>query len=70
MHRLQTYTTIINFIAAMALHPECQERAQREIDEVVGHDRLPEMTDRPELPYVNAVLKETMRWCPITPQGV
>lgn len=40
----------------MTLHPEIQKKAQAEIDMVVGSDRLPEFTDREQLPYVNAVV--------------
>lgn len=51
----------------MALHPEKQQLAQAEIDNVVGAGRLPTIDDRSSLPYVNAVIKETMRWHPILP---
>ncbi len=40
-----------------------------EIDAVVGADRLPTIGDRTRLPYVNAVIKETMRWHPALPLG-
>ncbi|KAJ8503632.1 hypothetical protein ONZ45_g10684 [Pleurotus djamor] len=52
---------------AMALNPEVQARAQAEIDRVVGSQRMPVIADKSELPYVNAVIKETMRWRPIVP---
>lgn len=51
----------------MALHPDVQKRAQAEIDEVIGHDRLPEVADRQTVPFVTAVIKETMRWHPTLP---
>ena len=54
---------------AMTLYPEVQARAQEEIDRVVGHDRLPDFSDRDNLPYVEAILMETLRWHPITPLG-
>jgi hypothetical protein len=34
------------FFLALATHPEVQERAQKEIDGVVGLDRLPDFNDR------------------------
>ncbi|KAI0755469.1 cytochrome P450 [Irpex lacteus] len=40
------------FIACMLLNPDAQAKAQREIDEVVGRDRLPNFADRDSLPYV------------------
>lgn len=51
----------------MALHPEKQKAAQTEIDRVIGEDRLPIIEDREKLPYVNAVIKEVMRWHPALP---
>lgn len=54
----------------MVLNPEVQKRAQAEIDRVVGTDRLPDFGDRVSIPYVEAVLRETMRFHPIAPLGV
>jgi cytochrome P450 len=48
---------------------DVQKRAQAEIDEVVGLDRLPNFDDRPHLPYVEAVLRETLRLYPVVPLG-
>ena len=42
-------------------------KAQAEIDAVVGVGRLPTTADRPLLPYIEAMMKETMRWNPVTP---
>ena len=53
----------------MALYPEVQEKAQAEIDAVVGPDRLPDFHDRPSLPYINAMLKELSRWNLVVPLG-
>jgi len=36
--------------------------AQAEIDSVVGSGRLPDFADRDNLPYVNAVTTELLRW--------
>jgi cytochrome P450 len=47
---------------AMATYPEVQEKAQAEIDAVVGPHRLPDFEDRPRLPYIDAIVKESMRW--------
>jgi cytochrome P450 len=55
---------------AMALHPAVQKRIQDEIDRVVGTDRLPTFEDRPSLPLVDAVVRETLRWRPVVPLGV
>lgn len=60
---------LASFILALVLHPGVQEKAQEEIDRVVGSERLPEFSDRPSLPYVNAILKEVLRWNPVAPLG-
>ena len=54
---------------AMLQHPEVQERAQSEIDAVVGINQLPDFGDRPNLPYVEAILMETLRMYPVAPLG-
>ena len=51
----------------MALHPGVQARAQDELDSVIGRDRLPAISDRGSLPYVEAVIQEVMRWHPMLP---
>ena len=53
----------------MALYPDVQKKAQAELDTVVGSNRLPDFHDRPSLPYINAVLKETLRWNLVSPLG-
>ena len=55
------------FFLAMALNPGVVEKAQEELDRVVGKDRLPEFSDRDDLPYVDAVVKELLRWNPPAP---
>jgi hypothetical protein len=51
----------------MALYPEVRKKAQAEIDAVVGPNRLPDFHDRPSLPYINAVVKESSRWNLVVP---
>ncbi|KAF9050876.1 OrdA protein [Hymenopellis radicata] len=58
------------FFLAMLLNPDVQKRAQAEIDDVVGGDRLPTFNDREHLPYVNAVVTELLRWHNVAPLGV
>lgn len=53
----------------MLLHPEVQAKAQSQIDDVVGNDRLPEFADIDRLPYIQAIIKELFRWQPVTPLG-
>ncbi|KAF9447572.1 cytochrome P450 [Macrolepiota fuliginosa MF-IS2] len=61
---------VYTFILAMLCHPDKQAKAQEELDRVVGHGRLPDYNDEPNLPYLSAVIKETFRWRPVTPMGV
>jgi cytochrome P450 len=58
-----------SFFVAMIIWPDIQKKAQDELDSVIGRDRLPTFEDRPRLPFVDAVYKETMRWRPVTPVG-
>ena len=53
----------------MMMHPEVQRKAQAEIDRVIGGDRFPTFDDQASLPYVEAVVKEVLRWNPVTPLG-
>lgn len=53
----------------MSLYPDVQAEAQRELDKVVGNDRLPDVSDRPDLPYLNALCKEVLRWHNAAPTG-
>jgi cytochrome P450 family 619 len=58
------------FLQAMTKWPEVQHEAQKEIDAVVGVDRMPNWSDYDNLPYVTAILKECMRWRPVLPVGL
>ncbi|WAR13175.1 CP17A-like protein [Mya arenaria] len=53
----------------MAAYPDIQAKAQEEIDRVVGRDRLPGLSDRPDLAYTEAVLHESMRIATVAPTG-
>ncbi|KAJ7092623.1 cytochrome P450 [Mycena epipterygia] len=61
-----TVSLVLTWVLAMVLNPEIQAKARAEVDAVIGN-RLPEFDDRPSLPYVNAMLDETLRWGPVTP---
>jgi cytochrome P450 len=58
------------FFLAMTLFPEVQLKAQEEIDRIVGTKRLPNVEDRANLPYVDAIVKEVLRWHPVGPIGL
>ncbi|EXJ68791.1 uncharacterized protein A1O5_07722 [Cladophialophora psammophila CBS 110553] len=58
---------ITSCIQALTKWPHIQKKAQQEIDAVVSEDRSPVWSDYAKLPYVNAIVKEAMRWRPVTP---
>ncbi|KAF8314213.1 cytochrome P450 [Clavulina sp. PMI_390] len=59
------------FILAMLLHPDIQRKAQKELDQVFGHE-LPSLNNinQKDLPYFDAVLKEVFRWRPVAPLSI
>ncbi|KIJ62827.1 hypothetical protein HYDPIDRAFT_29977 [Hydnomerulius pinastri MD-312] len=65
-----TDSTLLVFLLAMILNPDVQAKAQEEIDRVVGTQRLPNFEDRPDLPYVEGVYLETLRWRPVVPMAL
>jgi cytochrome P450 len=58
------------FMLAMLANPGAQKRAQAEIDSVVAPGELPRFADAPSLPFVSAIVKECIRWKPVTPLGM
>lgn len=54
-------------IAELLRHPKVLAKAQRELDSVVGPDRLVTEADLAQLTYLQAVIKETFRLHPSTP---
>lgn len=65
-----TATTLEWLFYIMCNYPETQRKVQEELDRVIGSDRLPTFKDRPNLPYLNAVLLELMRWKHFAPFGL
>ena len=59
-----TATFLQRFILCISRHPQVQTRAQKDIDTLVGQDRMPTVADASELQYVRAIVKEGMRWMP------
>ncbi|PIL24832.1 cytochrome P450 [Ganoderma sinense ZZ0214-1] len=58
------------FIVMMALYPRVQQKAQEELDAVVGPNRLPNFDDIASLPYLNALVNELLRWHSPIPFGI
>ena len=57
------------FFLLMTLHPEMQQRAQDEIENVVGKGVFPTISDKKDLPYTMALMKEMLRFAPVVPLG-
>jgi cytochrome P450 len=64
-----TVAVIVSFFLAMLVYPDVQVAAHAEVDRVVGTSRLPEPEDAANLPYVQGVVNECLRWLPVTPMG-
>ncbi|KAG9112970.1 hypothetical protein FRC07_007841, partial [Ceratobasidium sp. 392] len=65
-----TVASFMIFVLAITLYPGVQQKAQAEIDHVIGSERLPNVEDQASLPYVNAIIQEIIRWQPVTPLGM
>ena len=61
------FSTVQTIFVAMSLYPGVQRKAQAELDAVVGPRRLPDFEDRDALVYVNAIIKEALRWQNVLP---
>ena len=58
------------FFLAMALNPQVAKKAQEELDRVVGKGELPDFSHKDRLPYIDALVKEVLRWSPPLPFGL
>ncbi|CAG8516460.1 11722_t:CDS:2 [Acaulospora colombiana] len=51
-------------LAVLANNPQIQIDVHKELDEVIGHMRLPNYTDSCMLPYTRSIIREGQRFCP------
>jgi cytochrome P450 len=65
----QTVSSLSSFFLAMTLYPQVQKLAQEELDRVLASDAMPTFEYRPQLPYIEAVTREVVRWHPVAPEG-
>ncbi|KAK4514757.1 60S ribosomal protein L26A [Mucor velutinosus] len=66
-----TATSLSWNFAILSHHLDVQQRAAEEIDNFIrAHGRVPGFQDRLEVPYCIAVIKESMRYRPISPFGI
>lgn len=64
-----TASTMQSFILFMISHPDVMRKVRDELDRAVGPDRMPTFEDEPNLPYLVACIKETLRRRPPTIMG-
>jgi cytochrome P450 family 619 len=60
-----TASSILTMVLCLARNPAEQKRAQKELDEVCGTERMPTWDDFSKLPYINCIVKEGLRWHPV-----
>jgi cytochrome P450 len=57
------------FFLSLSRQTHVLAKAHAELDAIVGCDRLPTLDDRHNLPYIEAILTETLRFGPPVPSG-
>ena len=57
------------FFLAITCNTHTVKKAQEQLDDVLGGERLPEQSDMDQLPYIAAIVKECLRWAPPLPLG-
>ncbi|KAM5243045.1 cytochrome P450 1A2 isoform 1-T2 [Hipposideros larvatus] len=61
-------TTAISWsLMYLVTNPEIQRQIQEELDTVIGMERRPRLSDRPQLPYMEAFILETFRHSSFVP---
>lgn len=59
-----TANMLLTIILAVTKFPEVQVQARKELDAVCGANRMPQFSDFDQLPYINCIIKEALRWRP------
>ncbi|XP_062621582.1 cytochrome P450 2C8-like [Saccostrea cucullata] len=67
----ETSTTALRWFSLfMIRHPDVQNKMRKEINDVIGSSRYPNMEDKQNLPYCEAVIHEVLRIGAIAPISV
>ncbi|XP_010562228.1 PREDICTED: vitamin D 25-hydroxylase [Haliaeetus leucocephalus] len=67
----ETTTNVLRWaVLFMALYPNIQGQVQKEIDLVIGPNKMPALEEKCKMPYTEAVLHEVLRFCNIAPLGI
>ncbi|XP_060077641.1 cytochrome P450 2C3-like [Ylistrum balloti] len=68
---METTTTTLLWAILFFLHyPDVQKRCHEEVTRVVGEGRFPSLSDRPDMPYIEATITEILRCGDIVPLGL
>ncbi|KAF2194489.1 cytochrome P450 [Zopfia rhizophila CBS 207.26] len=59
--------SILSALLALTKNSAIQRKAQIEMDAICGTSRSPSWSDFGKLPYINCIIKESMRWRPVSP---
>ncbi|GMN54830.1 hypothetical protein TIFTF001_023948 [Ficus carica] len=51
-------------LSELMTHPNAMSKARQEVDKIIGSNKLVQESDIPNLPYIQAVVKETLRLHP------
>ncbi|CAO2634874.1 Cytochrome P450 1A2 [Lemmus lemmus] len=63
-----TVTTAISWsLLLLVTRPNVQRKIHKEMDTVIGRDRQPRLSDRPQLPYLEAFILEIYRYTSFVP---
>jgi len=65
-----TATTLRWGFLFMIIHPDIQAKVQKELDDVIGRDRMPSHDDKGNLPYTEATLLEIQRKGSVVPLSI
>lgn len=67
---LETVTALLEWtLLYLVRNPEVQDKIREELENVVGTDRNPEVSDMHKMPYTEATMYEVMRLGNVIPIG-
>ncbi|KHN70784.1 Cytochrome P450 3A12 [Toxocara canis] len=65
----ETSATTLHFcLYNLATNPHCQDKAYAEVEHAIGHKTYIDYNDLSKMPYLEQIMKETLRLCPPAPR--